>query len=69
VIRDRKTVVIEMDEQRLGRFWLSVLFLSACASGLRYNYGDGSYYIGQVDGRGRPDGVGKYFNTSGQLGK
>ena len=37
--------------------------------GLRYNYGDGSYYIGNVDGQGKPMGYGKYYNTSGNLGK
>ena len=56
------------------RFWVSALsatvcFLSAASAGLRYNYGDGSFYVGQVDEKGRPDGVGKYFNTSGALGK
>jgi len=54
------------------RFWVSALsatvcFLSAASAGLRYNYGDGSFYVGQVDEKGRPDGVGKYFNTSGAL--
>ena len=56
------------------RFWISALsaavcFLSAASAGLRYNYGDGSFYVGQVDEKGRPDGVGKYFNTTGALGK
>ena len=56
------------------RFWVSALstaicFLSAASAGLRYNYGDGSFYVGQVDEKGRPDGVGKYFNTTGELGK
>ena len=56
------------------RFWVSALstaicFLSAASAGLRYNYGDGSFYVGQVDEKGRPDGVGKYFNTTGALGK
>lgn len=56
------------------RFWISALsavvcFLSAASAGLRYNYGDGSFYVGQVDEKGRPDGIGKYFNTTGALGK
>ncbi len=39
------------------------------AAGLRYNFGDGSYYVGSVDKGGRPSGLGKYFDSSGTLGK
>ena len=46
-----------------------LLALSGLVLGLRYNYGDGSYYIGNVDGHGKPHGNGKYYNTSGSLGK
>ena len=55
-----------------GRCLLVLLVFAVAdqgANGLRYNYGDGSHYVGQVDGEGRPDGVGKYYNTSGALGK
>ncbi|TRY77255.1 hypothetical protein TCAL_15898 [Tigriopus californicus] len=38
------------------------------SEGLRYNYGDGSYYIGSVDEYGKPDGIGQYYNSSGDLG-
>jgi len=34
---------------------------------LTYNYGDGSFYVGEVDEQGRPDGPGKFYNTSGNL--
>jgi len=36
---------------------------------LKYFYGDGSYFIGDVDDHGRPSGHGKFHNTSGALGK
>ena len=36
--------------------------------GLRYNFGDGSYFIGSVDYQGRPSGQGQYHNPTGQLG-
>jgi len=36
---------------------------------LTYNYGDGSYYVGEVDDFGLPSGTGKFYNTSGNLGK
>ena len=36
---------------------------------LKYYYGDGSYFIGDVDEHGRPSGIGKFHNTSGALGK
>lgn len=35
--------------------------------GLKYNYGDGSYYVGSVDENGRPSGRGRYHNASGEL--
>jgi len=34
---------------------------------LKYYYGDGSYFIGDVDDHGRPSGHGKFHNTSGAL--
>ena len=37
--------------------------------GLRYNFGDGSYFVGSVDFQGRPSGHGQYHNSSGYLGK
>ena len=37
--------------------------------GLRYNFGDGSYFVGSVDYQGRPSGQGQYHNSSGHLGK
>ena len=37
--------------------------------GLKYYYGDGSYYTGDVDERGRPSGKGQFHNISGELGK
>ena len=60
-------------EQR-RRHWVSALsavicFLSAASTGLRYNYGDGSFYVGQVDEKGRPDGLGRFYNRSATLGK
>ena len=35
---------------------------------LKYYYGDGSYFIGDVDDHGRPSGHGEFHNTSGALG-
>jgi len=35
--------------------------------GLKYYYGDGSYFIGEVDEHGRPSGHGQFHNTSGAL--
>ncbi len=35
----------------------------------RYNFGNGSWYVGEVDEEGKPSGKGKYFNSSGKLGK
>ena len=37
--------------------------------GLKYYYGDGSYFIGEVDEHGRPNGHGQFHNTTGALGK
>lgn len=34
---------------------------------LKYYYGDGSYFIGEVDEHGRPSGPGQFHNTSGAL--
>ena len=48
---------------------LLLVSLLAVADGLRYNYGDGSYYIGEVDSEtGRPSGNGRFYNTTGDLG-
>ena len=45
-----------------------VLLLMKHAQSLRYNFGDGSYYVGSVDNQGRPSGRGQYHNSSGDLG-
>ena len=37
--------------------------------GLEYHYPNGAYFVGSVDYRGRPSGVGQYHNSSGHLGK
>jgi len=42
-------------------------FLLSGVFGLTYNYGDGSYYVGEVDNYGLPKGTGKFYNTSGNL--
>uniref|UniRef100_A0A0K2UW81 Uncharacterized protein n=1 Tax=Lepeophtheirus salmonis TaxID=72036 RepID=A0A0K2UW81_LEPSM len=34
---------------------------------LRYNYGNGSYYVGDVDNHGKPSGFGVFYNSSGNL--
>ena len=50
------------------QFW--TILIQCCfqlSSGLLYNYGDGSYYIGDMDGFGKPIGHGKFYNTSGAL--
>ena len=47
---------------------LAVLVLVKSAQSLRYNFGDGSYYVGSVDNQGRPSGRGQYHNSSGDLG-
>ena len=52
--------------------WHSIiagLLLATVSHGLRYNYGDGSYYVGEVDERGRPSGEGQFYNTEGRLGR
>ena len=48
-------------------FLLSLLV--SAASALRYNFGDGSYYVGSVDESGRPHGSGRFYNVEGELGK
>lgn len=57
----------------MEKFGVALLLLAAAAprasDGLRYNYGDGSYYEGEVDGQGRPSGRGRFFNTTGALGE
>ena len=45
-----------------------LIFLLDYSSGLQYNFGDGSYYVGSVDNQGRPSGLGHYYDSSGQLG-
>ena len=35
---------------------------------LKYYYGDGSLYVGDVDEQGRPSGHGEFYNISGALG-
>ena len=35
----------------------------------KYEYGDGSYYVGSRDAQGRPNGPGRFHNSSGDLGK
>ena len=50
----------------------ALVLSSACfhvTLSLKYYYGDGSYFIGDVDEHGRPSGHGKFHNTSGALGK
>ena len=47
---------------------LTVL-LPTAVFGYTYNYGDGSYYVGEFDDFGLPSGVGKFYNTTGKLGK
>ena len=37
--------------------------------GLRYEYGDGTYYVGNVDTDGKPFGRGQFYNSSGTLGE
>jgi len=36
---------------------------------LRYDYGDGSFYVGEVDSEGKPSGIGRMFSTNGELGE
>lgn len=45
---------------------LAVIYVQV-AFGLKYYYGDGSYFIGDVDDFGRPSGHGTFHNTSGIL--
>jgi len=45
---------------------LAVIYLQVTL-GLKYHYGDGSYFIGEVDEFGRPSGHGSFYNTSGAL--
>ena len=35
----------------------------------KYEFGDGSYYVGSRDAQGRPNGPGRFHNSSGDLGK
>ncbi len=51
-------------------YWWFLLLLSCVAvTALRYNYGNGSFYVGDVDEQGRPSGKGRFYNTSGTLGE
>ena len=54
--------------QILFSCFLSFLMFG-CTFGLRYDYGDGTYYVGNVDNDGRPNGKGQFYNSSGALGK
>lgn len=45
--------------------WIFLLCSDVC--GLRYDFGDGRYYVGSVDESGRPNGRGLFFNSSGSL--
>ena len=49
-------------------FILTIVYFQVTL-GLKYYYGDGSYFIGEVDEHGRPNGHGQFHNTSGALGK
>ena len=42
---------------------------SAPVLGLRYDFGDGTFYVGNVDDDGKPSGRGKFYNSSGVLGE
>lgn len=46
---------------------LMISALVATTKFIRYDYGDGSFYVGTVDNNGRPSGQGKYHNSSGHL--
>jgi len=47
-------------------FILTIVYFQVTL-GLKYYYGDGSYFIGEVDEHGRPNGHGQFHNTSGAL--
>jgi len=49
--------------------WLLCSLLGSVTFGLRYDYGDGTYYVGNVDNDGKPNGRGQFYNSSGSLGK
>jgi len=51
----------------LKLYFILALVYSQVTVGLKYYYGDGSYFIGEVDEHGRPSGHGKFHNTSGAL--
>jgi hypothetical protein len=50
-------------------FWLFYVLAGSPVLGLRYDYGDGTYYVGNVDNDGRPNGRGQFYNSSGALGE
>ena len=47
----------------------SLCYTIQISLGLKYEFGDGSYYIGSVDNQGRPSGFGHFHNSSGDLGE
>ena len=52
------------------KFLFLVLFFdSAPVLGLRYDFGDGTFYVGNVDNDGKPSGRGQFYNSSGVLGE
>jgi len=46
---------------------LTDLVVVCLGRGVSYNYGNGSYYEGFVDGWGRPSGHGKFYSDQGDL--
>jgi len=49
--------------------WVFVFLISIVeVISLRYDFGDGRYYVGNVDEFGKPSGHGQFFNSSGALG-
>ena len=50
------------------RVLIVIILMKDVVQCLRYNFGDGSYYVGSVDNQGRPSGRGQYHNSSGDLG-
>jgi len=47
--------------------FLAVFFLIDRCHGLTYFYGNGSYYVGEVDEMGRPSGNGQFYSKQGGL--
>ncbi len=72
----KRTIVSELNKMLFLKFrnlapgfWLLCSLLSSVTLGLRYDYGDGTYYVGSVDNDGKPNGRGQFYNSSGSLGK